>query len=481
MQQVKVIVGNRWVRIVGKYPRKILDRVWSYSSPKYQFISRYNPRVAAYWDGRERFLKDRFIPAGLWRATRKEIKEKHGIHFRVVDRLRERCGIKAGIQSDREYQNECADSLVQSIPRGGGLVLNATGSGKTYIAGILASRVTGTICFIVDQLDLLEQGKAELERVLGEKIGYVGNGVFVPQRVTVATVQTIHAHLRDRRFKKWFQAIEILIIDEIHVQMNRRNFKAITKIEPKAVFALTATLELSQKNVRIRAYAIAGPVLYEYPLMRGMAEGVLEKGKVVRVLYENRVSGASSYIEEYTERIVEAPERNVLVKRLAKLLVEDGRYVIVLVHRVRHVQLLSRLLKDVPHRLVYGIKGVAQRSGAKKRFEAGKIRLLIANQVFQKGIDIKRLDAIIDAAGMQSKNNALQKFGRGVRKHKDKTGLWYFDIADTDDQNKKNRYQKAARKRKCAFVKTGIETKDFRWEVGGTKRLVRDAKKWLNK
>lgn len=481
MKQVKVVVGNRWVRLLKPYPRKLLDRVWSYSDPSYEYIAR-RANVGG-WDGRRRFLKDGFIPAGLWRATRKEIKEEHGIRFKVVDRARETCDLHRGIQSDRKYQNECAESIVASIPRGGGLVLNATGSGKTYIAGIVASRVGGQFIFIVDQLDLLEQGRAELERVLGEKVGYVGNGVFVPRRVTVATVQTIHRHLADKRFRKWLAEIDVIFIDEIHVQMNRRNFKSVAKIEPKAVIGLTATLELSKKHVRMRAWAITGPVLYEYPLIRGVEEGVLEKGRVVRVQYENKVEETDfkqMYVNEYTDRIVDNVERNQLVRRLAKYCVADNRFTIVLVHRVRHVKLLSRLLKEIPHRLVYGEKAVGQRIVAKKRFERGRIRLLVANQVFKKGIDIKRLDAIIDAAGMKSANDALQKFGRGVRKHQDKTELWYFDIADTDSQNKENRYQKAARRRNRAFKKAGIETKDFRWEVGETKRLYRQAREWLN-
>jgi len=65
------------------------------------------------------------------------------------------------------------------------------------------------------------------------------------------------------------------------------------------------------------------------------------------------------------------------------------------------------------------------------------------------------VDAMIDAAAQQNENDCIQKFGRGVRKHKDKTKLLYYDISDRE-----NRFEKASLKRIKTFKKTGIEVRD---------------------
>ena len=89
-----------------------------------------------------------------------------------------------------------------------------------------------------------------------------------------------------------------------------------------------------------------------------------------------------------------------------------------------------------------------------KDFEHDEFRLILANVVFSKGIDIKRVDAIIDAAAKRNPDDALQKFGRGVRLHKDKKRLLYYDVADVG-----NRFEDAAKERRKAFERAGIEVK----------------------
>lgn len=293
---VKALATNRSVLLIRPYPYNKLWRYWSFIVPGWYFIrKRYaywdkeSGEIKYRWDGRKSFLKDDRVPAGLFRATRKDIKNELGIKFKVKAKVDDvlRCTDSGASTSTRAYQNDCVDAMLSRISRGGGLILNATGSGKTRIAGMFSGAISGRVCFLVDQLDLLEQARNELETTLGEKVGYVGNSVYKPERITVATVQTVHRHIGDHKFRRWFRSIDILIIDEIHVQMSKRNFKSVEIIQPKAVFGLTATLELKKKDVRMQAFAICGPVCYEYPLVRGMQEGVLSRGVVTRILYEN--------------------------------------------------------------------------------------------------------------------------------------------------------------------------------------------------
>lgn len=493
MKVVRVLVTNRKVYFRNLSPKteKKLKRFWSYSVPNFKYM-----RGWPGWDGRIQMLKYKKLSAGLFWATYKECEKECKVRFKIkTDMYWPDVKCKNVIESKGKYafQGECSDKMLRMSPFGGGLVLNATATGKTRTAALLISRLAGTICFVVDQLDLLFQAKRELQEALGEKVGFVGMSKFRPRRVTVATIQSLHKHREKPEYKKWTDDLEILFIDEIHVQMGRRNFDVVTDIEPLAVYGLTATLQLKRKPIRMRAWALAGPVIYEYPLKRGMEEKVLSKGIVIRLKYQNPIaqargvprSKAGRWQRFYKVLISENNDRNVLLKRLAKFADKKGKYTILLVERVRHLEDLSWLLREVPHRLAYGKREVAERQRAQKAFEKGKIRLIIANKVFKKGVNIKRVDVIIDGAGLKSKDDCVQKFGRGIRLHPDKSGLLYFDVSDVEpvsSRRKENSFAQAAGSRYRAFKKAGITVKDFTWgKDGETSELFAMAQKALEK
>jgi len=248
--------------------------------------------------------------------------------------------------------------------------------------------------------------------------------------------------------------LDVLIIDELHTQLNRRNFSTIEKIRPKAVFGLTATLELQKKHIRMRSYAVAGPVIFQYSLDQGTKDGYLTKGVVVQVQYPNihwYDDGQMEYRDAYRS-LVRSAERNAVIKGVVQAGLDAGRRVVVLVEWVEHLKNVARLFKGVRHRIVYGAVKVEKRIKAKEQFDDGGINLIIANKVFQKGVNIKQVDMIVDCAALKSKNSALQKFGRGVRLADGKRGLIYVDIGDV-----KNRFEAASKRRARAFKAAGIK------------------------
>ena len=194
----------------------------------------------------------------------------------------------------------------------------------------------------------------------------------------------------------------------------------------------------------------------------------------------------NKYLLGYNQYIVHNGERNWVISRLAREGYRRGYYVIVLLKRLEHLKLVSEMMGNVPHKIVAGVdyqgekfvekKGklirkvigpkieVSQRQKTTRRFEAGEVKVILANDVFKTGVNIKRVDVIIDGAAQKSKDDAIQKFGRGVRLHPDKTGLLYFDLADQDAYNKRNWFTKAAKSRKRAFMLAGLTTKDFAWK-----------------
>jgi superfamily II DNA or RNA helicase len=494
-KKVFVTLTNRKVLLHRPYPFDGLNDILRYRKIGWEYTpaAKYNG-----WDGYIHLLHHDTIGTGVFLSLKEKMETEANVQFVVKDGRKspefdwKRYGEvaeKADAEKKiRPYQQDCLEKMVAASGTGG-LVLNSTGTGKTRIAGMYFRALKGPGVFFVDELTLLDQAKKEIEEVLGEPVGEIGNSIFAPKRITVATIQTVHRHRLDPRYVPWNRTLQTIFIDEIHLALNRRNFQTVAVIQPPTIFGLTATLELRKKYVSMRAYDLAGPIVFEYPLQRGVDEGYLSKGVAVAVQVENEIesvkfNGKGNWFQrrkfyrerypiEYQRLIVEGKKRNLVIEQLVREAHKKGKYTIVLVDRVQHLKDLGNALDDVRHKLVFGERKVEDRVDSKERFETGDLRLLIVNKVFKKGVNIKRVDVLIDGAGMKSKNDAVQKYGRGVRMADGKKGLIYFDVADVG-----NRFEKAAKSRRAALKKVGVPVYKVDSSVGA-KRILELAEKKL--
>jgi superfamily II DNA or RNA helicase len=437
------------------------------------------------WDGYIHLMQRGRIGTGLFLALREEMEKKFDVKFKVDDQRRGP-EIEWRVHGETEdkirgYQKDCYEAMVAASATGG-LILNATGTGKTFSTGIYLKCLKGPALFLVDELTLLKQAINELRTVLQEDIGEIGNSVYNPKRVTVATIQTIHRHRFDQSYVPWTRTLKAIIIDEVHLALNRRNFQTIAVIRPPVIFGLTATLELKKKNVAYRAYDLCGPVVFKYPLEQGVQEGFLSKGVAVSVQVEQEIKAEAirgnprwawvrarykaQYAELYRDVIVEGKKRNQFILDMIKVAYEKGKHIVVLLNRVQHLKDLSDSLDGVKHQLVFGEVHVSDRVRAQRRMEESKLRVILTNVVFKKGINIKKLDLIIDGAGMKSKNDAVQKYGRGVRLADGKDGLIYVDISDIG-----NKFEKASMSRRSALKRLGVPIYKVSSELGAEKIL----------
>lgn len=466
---IEVVLNNRTAELlVDPILHRKLREYWSFYKPGYLWTPSYKlwtrlkhqakmngdpDREVAGWDGKIRFLQHSKMPAGLFRALRKETEQELGLQFEVTYDLPSIKFLPGFAEENGKYgfQNEAVDLMMKATRRGGGIVLSATGTGKTKLCAQYFSKLSCPCLFVVDQLDLLYQSQKEISSWLKELVGVVGDSEFQIGRVTVGTVQTLARHLKTPEFERWYDAVEVVVVDELHTQLNHSNFKVLETIKPIARFGLTATLQLQKKDVRMRAHAFAGPVIFEFPVQEGISSGVLSKGRVLQLLFPEVEPGLTDFQEEYKIEVVENEVKRNAASLLIPRLIEEDRYVVALMDRVKHVEDLSEKLIQIPHRLAYGKIDRLSRFAAIEKFEAGSIRLILSSVVFKKGINLKRVDVILDLAEMYSKNDALQKFGRGVRLHPDKTELLHIDFGSQG-----GRFHRNARSRSNAFKSSGI-------------------------
>jgi superfamily II DNA or RNA helicase len=458
---VRVILTHKWAYI-GRPAKRLLyarlRRYWSFHPPGYRWAPLYtewlkrkaialrqNPKTdlstIGGWDGTIKLYTRDKVPAGLFRAIKKQTEQDLGIKFKVTYQ-RPEIVTKTGFSEKDpryQYQNDCVGKMLQNLRRGGGIVLCATGSGKTKIAGQLFSWVPYYCVFLVDSLDLLYQTQKELKYWLKEPIGVVGDQKFELQRVTVATVQTLKLHMKDLKFRRWFKKVRICLVDELHELMAKKNYELISQMNLIAKFGLTATLQLKRKEVRYKAFSFCGPVIFEFPLSEGIEKKVLTQGTVLQLQFECEAIEYEDWRREYEEQVYSNEVKLKALQLIAQYLIQKNCAVVVLCELIKHIKILDKTLKDLPHKLAYGAIGKVQRKTDRDEFERGKGNLILANKVFKKGINVKRLNVVIDLAEQKSKNDAQQKFGRGVRLHETKTLFRYIDFSSTGTE----RYRKA--------------------------------------
>jgi superfamily II DNA or RNA helicase len=490
MVSVKLTNRFAYVDCPDEAEKQALREYWSYWFPGARFTRLYNTLlqdedgkvIGRAWDGMIHLFTRNKVTAGLFRATRYEIATQLGIQFQVTYERPLMEALRPGftIQDPKySYQNDCVDAMLAVLHKGGGIILSATRTGKSIIAAAFFSKLSYDCLYVVDQVDLLDQTQQELGKWLNEEIGYVGDSQYRPARVTVATRQTLAKHLDDPVFNEWLYGKKrrfVVVVDELHEQVNQSNFDILAAVKPVARYGLTATLQLQKKEVRMKSYNFAGPVIFRFQIAEGIKRGVLTKGRCLQMLFEPApVGGVEDYQQEYLEQVVEHEVKAKAIKALTACLIEHDRRVIVLTDRTKHLEAVSDSLMWIPHRLAYGKVAPKKRSEARAEFERGDVRLIITNKVFRKGVTLARLDAAIDCAELPGKDLAQQKFGRGIGIHQDKEDFLYIDVG-TDGSN---RFHRAARSRAKALRASGIEVKTVRVDTAAkaVRVLQRELKK----
>ena len=141
--------------------------------------------------------------------------------------------------------------------------------------------------------------------------------------------------------------------------------------------------------------------------------------------------------------------------------------------RKNHLAVLSKRLQDIKHKALSGDVPTPIRMQAMKDMDAGILPLILASVVFRKGVDVSRIDLIVDATGSPGRNSALQRYGRGARKVEGKM-LWYVDISDRGST-----FEGAAKARAFALTEIGAKALEVTWNNNAEKifnQLERELK-----
>ena len=331
----------------------------------------------------------------------------------------------------RESQIPVVDEAMVCLARDEGAVLNLyCGFGKTTCANMVTCRLGLKTLILVHTSALAEQWKDRIEEfVEGSSVGIIRQKTFDVQDRThvIGLMQSISK----REYEKGtFDSFGLMIIDECHHVCAEQLSKCIAVSGTKYRLGLSATpfrkdgfhpflwSSIGDIAVTLERSSDTQELLVEAVLVTGGPSTV----HTTRRKFGKSVVNMSRMVSDLCHE-EESRERTSLLTACISAKVGEGRHVIVLSDRRKHLELLGIFLTrmNISHQFMVGGK---KSSAATSRFS-----VVLATYAFtSEGVDIPSLDTAIFAT---PRSDVVQTTGRILRKCRGKKTPLVVDFVDS--------------------------------------------------
>lgn len=321
-----------------------------------------------------------------------------------------------------------------------GLIISATGTGKTYLAALDVKNYNPKrFLFVAHREQILKKSLDSFHKVLGEdkKTNYgilSGNTKNTDAKYLFATVQTLSKAENLNQFKR--DEFDYILIDEAHHVGSKIYGKLLDYFTPDFLLGMTATPERSDDKNIYELFDYNVP--YEIRLQEALEEEMLVPFHYIGVsdyTYNGEV------IDDNTNlKYLVSEERVKYVVEQSKYYGYDGDVLhgLVFVSRKEEADEIAKLLtkNGYPAQMLSGEDSQEQREQTIEKLKNGELTYLVTVDIFNEGIDIPFINQVIMMRKTESVIVFVQQLGRGLRKAQGKEYLTVIDFIG----NYKNNY-----------------------------------------
>lgn len=315
-----------------------------------------------------------------------------------------------------------------------GLVIAATGVGKTYISAF-DSKDYKRVLFVAHREEILKHAKDTFRRVRPRsRIATSINQKTLGSDIYFATIQTLS---RSRHLTSYpHNYFDYLVIDEFHHAAADSYGKVLSHFRPKFLLGLTATpYRTDNRDI----YVLCDDnVIYEIGLKEAIDRDLLSPFHYYGIYDSTDYSAieikSGKYVLEQLERELAREERAKLVYENYLKFRGPSKRAMAFCASINHAESMAEFFAE------RGVDAVVVHSGQKKseRFmgreeainalKAGEIQLIFCVDIFNEGVDVPSLDMVMFLRPTESLTIFLQQLGRGLRKAEDKASLLVLDF-----------------------------------------------------
>lgn len=350
--------------------------------------------------------------------------------------------LEEAIKIQPNKMQESALAEIQAVRNKGeikGLVISATGTGKTYLSAFDVRRYAPKrMLFIVHREQILQKAKEDFRRILGglsKDFGILsGSSKNREAKYLFATIQTISNLETLNSFDR--NDFDYILIDEVHKAGAKSYLRVIDYFEPDFLLGMTATPERTDDfNIyELFDYNIA----YEIRLQEALEEDMLCPFHYFGVT-ELELDG--EIVEDTTliNKLVTKERIDHILKKI-NYYGYSGKSVkgLIFCSRKAEARDLSYALNERGIRTVSltGSDSVEERELRINQLENGALDYIVTVDIFNEGIDIPSINQVVMLRQTESSIIFIQQLGRGLRKYDEKDYLTVIDFIG----NYKNNY-----------------------------------------
>lgn len=331
----------------------------------------------------------------------------------------------------RKAQLEAMEQLERLRDEGEskGLVIAATGIGKTYLAAF-DSQHFKRVLFVAHRDELLNQANDSFGKVRPEaRLGFYKAEVRdLEADVLFASVFTLSKPEHFTQFAR--DHFDYIVVDEVH-HAAAKSYRAILNyFTPTFLLGLTAT---PYRGDHRDVFALCdGNVAYKLTFMEAIALKWLVPfhyfGIYDKTDYELVPRRNGSYVEDVLGKTLANEQRaKMILEEYQKHQTGPGLGFCV---NIEH----AKFMADYFHRhgvaamAVYSGKDSPARKEALQKLRAAEVSVLFTVDLFNEGVDIPELDLVMFLRPTESTTVFLQQLGRGLRLHHSKEFLTVLDF-----------------------------------------------------
>jgi superfamily II DNA or RNA helicase len=340
----------------------------------------------------------------------------------------------------RPYQEAAAEAVLASLEATSkGLLIMATGLGKTAVAGMIISELIAkgykSVLFLAHLKDLVEQLEANLWSFLPKDVNsrFLHGDTSIPDSLDGITVATPDAALKLAEYNP-----DLIVVDEAHHVSSDGQYSKILNFWGSAPrIGLTAT---PWRGDQYDIQNLFGPASFKMGLAEGMAQGWL--AEVNYKIYTDNVNwdavqavSANDYSVNQLNRLLFIEERDEkIVDELLKVWEKVNKpQAIIFCATIEHAKRMAGLLRRsspiwARAEVIHSDMPKRERQVVLNSFKAQSCPVLTCVDVFNEGVDVPDVSIVAFLRVTHSRRIFVQQIGRGLRLADGKERLEVLDF-----------------------------------------------------
>lgn len=419
--KIKVWNSYSWADLQGS----LRDQVWE----RLSFISDTRD------DSRASFLtkKNAFLTGLLPIVI--ALLESKGVEYHIEDARINKAEGKPVLTLEADLR-ERQEAVVQAVFKHPfwmrGVIDAATNFGKSWIIGSLCTSFKDySVLVLVHRQELFTQVVEFLSQI---NLPVHVFGTYKKQRcrdygrgITVAMQKSLHNDIGSSAMQQYLQSLNVVIVDECHRATGPQYTQILGYCDAYIRLGMSGTPFTGDGRHDLAVEGIFGPTLAKVTNEDLIADGVSLKPTVH--IYE-LTEYALGYNYQHEKSLMYNSVQKIGVIR-QEILKNLDNYFLIAVSEKEHGQILFENLIDLPTTVEFIYGGDPKREEKLQDFKDGKFKVIISTEILKEGVNLPKINTLINAAPGKSVVWVKQFVGRVLRTDGINTECKVIDFLDT--------------------------------------------------